>query len=236
MTVLLADLKVEKEILAGFAGGVGPLVIAGMDEVGRGALAGPVTVGVAAVTVSLDTKAMGGLRDSKALSATRREGLEPKIVEWCDAVAADHASAEEIDEYGISAGLALAARRSWTQLVNSLGRVPDVLLLDGRDNWLSRAPHQLVQDMPALPQHIHLQIKADAQCASVAAAAIFAKVARDRLMAELDEQHPEFGWKKNKGYGAAVHRDALLTYGPTSYHRRSWNLTGGHNPNQGALL
>lgn len=236
MTVSLADLSVEKEILAGLPAASTPILIAGMDEVGRGALAGPVTVGVAVVAVGSGTEALEGLRDSKALSAARRENLEPKIVDWCDGVVADHASAEEIDEFGISSALALAARRSWTRLVEHLGRVPDVLLLDGRDNWLSRAPGHLVEGMPPLPARIHLQVKADAQCATVAAAAIYAKVARDRLMVALDEEYPAFGWKKNKGYGAAAHRDALLTLGPTSYHRRSWNLTGGHDPNQGALL
>lgn len=237
MTVVAAaDLSVERELRTQMDVGDAPVLIAGMDEVGRGALAGPVTVGVAAVQVGPETLALEGLRDSKALSSTRRAGLQPKIVDWCDGVAAGNASPSEIDEFGISAALALAARRSWTQLVEHLGRIPDILLLDGRDNWLQRAPERLIARMPDLPQHIHLRVKADAQCATVAAAAIFAKVTRDELMIALDEEHPAFGWKKNKGYGAAVHRDALIALGPTSYHRQSWNLTGGHDPNQGALL
>ncbi|MGO1182475.1 ribonuclease HII [Micrococcaceae sp. AOP34-BR2-30] len=226
----------EQELRTQLSAGPTTMLIAGMDEVGRGALAGPVTVGVAAVEVGPETLPLEGLRDSKALSPTRRAELEPRIVDWCDGVTAEHASAAEIDEYGISAALALAARRSWTQLVGQLGRTPDILLLDGRDNWLRRAPQQLIAEMPELPQQIHLRVKADVQCATVASAAIFAKVVRDRLMVTLDEELPAFGWKKNKGYGAAVHRDALIAFGPTSYHRRSWNLTGGHDPNQGALL
>ncbi len=201
----------------------GPVLVAGMDEVGRGALAGPVSVGVVVVSVP-DAGPHPAVRDSKALSATRRTALVPEILAWGAAAAVGHAEPAEIDRYGITSALALAGRRAWHRVSADLGRIPDVLLLDGRDNWLPRAPAPLCTALSPGPGTVHLRVKADATSAAVAAASILAKVERDGLMTGLAEAFPAYGWEGNKGYGAAVHRAAILERGPSPYHRMSWNL------------
>ncbi|GAA1662421.1 hypothetical protein GCM10010977_00620 [Citricoccus zhacaiensis] len=200
-----------------------PLLVAGMDEVGRGALAGPVSVGVVVVALP-DAGPQPAVRDSKVLSAKRREALVPEILAWGAAAAVGHAEPGEIDRYGISAALALAGRRAWHRVAADLGCIPDALVLDGRDNWLPRSPLQASVGLAPGPGSVHLQVKADATCATVAAASILAKVERDGLMTGLAEAFPHYGWEGNKGYGAAVHRQAILDRGPSPYHRMSWNL------------
>ncbi|WP_313823264.1 ribonuclease HII [Citricoccus sp.] len=200
-----------------------PLLVAGMDEVGRGALAGPVSVGVVVVALP-DAGPQPAVRDSKVLSAKRREALVPEILAWGAAAAVGHAEPGEIDRYGISAALALAGRRAWHRVAVDLGRIPDALVLDGRDNWLPRSPLQASVGLAPGPGAVHLQVKADATCATVAAASILAKVERDGLMTGLSEAFPDYGWEGNKGYGAAAHRQAIWDRGPSPYHRMSWNL------------
>ena len=190
----------------------GARLIIGMDEVGRGALAGPVAVGVCAISAPDDFPS--GLRDSKLLSAKRREALDPLVRAW-GACAVGDASAEEIDQLGITRCLGLAGHRALVALHELGVPVADaVVLLDGKHDWLT----------PVLksPLSVVMRIKADQDCGVVAGASVVAKVWRDDLMVALAEQHPQFGWDGNKGYGAAVHMAAIATHGATDWHRRTW--------------
>jgi ribonuclease HII len=187
----------------------GHVTVAGIDEVGRGAIAGPVCVGVVVVTATCGD-IPNGLTDSKLLSAKRREELCQPLTEWAHAASLGWASAAEIDEHGIVPALRLAAERA----LSSLSALPTAVVLDGSHDWLRRATRVNVVVLP----------KADQRCASVSAASVLAKVRRDALMAELSAVHPEYGWSGNKGYGSASHREAIASLGPTEHHRVSWNL------------
>lgn len=201
-------LDLERELFA-----TGIPVLIGIDEVGRGALAGPVMVGVCALSPGVQSFPVG-LRDSKLVSEKKRLALFPEVQHWAP-TAVGQASAAEIDELGITACLGLAARRALIELHESGVLVGSAtILLDGSHNWLNPA---LAQPLPVITR-----VKADQDCAIVAAASIVAKVTRDLLMAELDSSHPEYGWASNKGYGAAVHMNAIKTAGLTPYHRASW--------------
>lgn len=203
--------------------------LAGMDEVGRGALAGPVSVGIAVIDLERQ-RSLAGVRDSKLLPPAERERLDPLVRRWSVASAVGHASAREIDEFGIMAALRLAGTRAWS-LVLAAGVTPDLVLLDGNHNWLSPAEQPSLFEPVVLEAGcqapVHTKIKADMQCLSVAAASVIAKVERDRTMRELHAEFPDFGWDVNKGYATALHRDVLRSAGPTPYHRVSWNLLGG---------
>lgn len=229
--VVMPGLDVESSLVTAqlSAGPAAGALVAGMDEVGRGALAGPVSVGVVVVRLP-DAGPIPPVRDSKALSPARREALVPEVLAWGAAAAVGHAGPEEIDRYGITAALALAGRRAWHRVVQDLGTPPEVLLLDGRDDFLPRAPLDACAELCAGPDRVHLQVKADATCASVAAASILAKVERDGLMTRLAEEHPAYGWDGNKGYGAAGHRRALVELGPSPHHRQSWRLVPESEP------
>ncbi|MBP1135861.1 ribonuclease HII [Arthrobacter sp. PvP023] len=204
----------------------GARLLAGIDEVGRGAIAGPVTVGITVVDLSRPVL-LDDVRDSKLLKESDRERLEPLVRSWSVASAVGHASAGEIDALGIIAALRTAGTRAWLQIL-AAGVTPDVVLLDGSHNWLSpETQASLFDDAPAGPgcdAPVHTLIKADMQCLSVAAASILAKVERDRLMRSLHEEYPAFGWDENKGYGTASHKIALKAAGPTPYHRVSWQI------------
>ena len=204
----------------------GARLVAGVDEVGRGALAGPVSVGIVVVDLQQETL-LADVRDSKLLKVADRERLVPVVRSWSVASAVGHASAKEIDDVGIVAALRLAGTRAWLAILAS-GVTPDVVLLDGSHNWLSpQAQPSLFDDGPAEPgcdAPVHTLVKADMQCLSVAAASILAKVERDGIMRGLHTEHPAFGWDVNKGYGTAIHKDALRAAGPTPYHRVSWQL------------
>lgn len=203
--------------------------LAGVDEVGRGALAGPVSVGIAVVDLERQ-KPLAGVRDSKLLAPAERERLEPLVRRWSVAAAVGHATAQEIDAIGIIAALRLAGSRAWHDIL-AAGVTPELVLLDGNHNWLSPAEQLSLFDPPALEitcdAPVHTRIKADMQCLSVAAASVIAKVERDRTMRELHGEYPAFGWDVNKGYATAAHRDMLRAEGPTPYHRVSWRLLGG---------
>ena len=204
----------------------GARLVAGVDEVGRGALAGPVSVGIAVVDLQSQTL-LADVRDSKLLKVADRERLVPLVRSWSVASAVGHASAQEIDALGIIAALRLAGNRAWLAVLAG-GVIPDVVLLDGSHNWLSPAAQpSLFDDGPAEPgcdAPVHTLVKADMQCLSVAAASILAKVERDSMMRELHHEYPAFGWDVNKGYGTAVHKEALRAAGTTPYHRVSWQL------------
>ncbi|WP_422110474.1 ribonuclease HII [Cellulosimicrobium arenosum] len=220
------DLRHERALLR-----EGSTLVAGMDEVGRGALAGPVSVGV--VVVDLSTRPCPpGLTDSKLLTPAAREALVPLARRWCLAWAVGHAGSAEIDAHGIVGALRLAGRRALAQARRSVGDV-DAVLLDGKHDWLSR-PRAVdlfeafdLDPMGAdrlVEPRVRTLVKADLQCASVAAASVLAKCERDGLMTGLARQYPGYGWDQNKGYGAAAHLAALREHGPTSQHRRSWRL------------
>lgn len=198
-------LDVEREFFAG-----GARIVAGVDEVGRGAIAGPVTIGVVAIDASVgDIPA--GLRDSKLMTPKRREAMVPLAKEWGLAWATGSATAQEIDKIGIMSALGLAASRA----LQKLGVTPDVLILDGNSSFLVEEDNG---------PRVVTRVKADQDCACVSAASVIAKVERDALMTELHQQFPHYGWDGNKGYGAKVHTDAIKTHGLTDLHRKSWNL------------
>jgi ribonuclease HII len=180
----------------------GALCIAGVDEVGRGPLAGPVT---ACAVRLLPGRVPPGLGDSKALTARRREALFDIIMEMAE-VSIAHASVEEIDELNILRASHLAMERA----LRGLPTPPDYALIDG--NLLPR-------NMPCAGEAI---IKGDALSLSIAAASIVAKVTRDRIMVDLAQQHPGYGWAQNAGYPTKEHQLALLNLGVTAHHRRSF--------------
>jgi ribonuclease HII len=197
--------------------------VIGCDEVGRGAIAGPVAVGVAAIGSATRDFPLG-LRDSKMLSEKKRETLAPLARSWSSFSAVGLATALEVDEVGIVAALGLAGRRALVALhEQGLPINRSIVLLDGAHDWLT----------PSLtrPPRVRLQVKADRDCASVAAASVIAKVHRDRLMIEADAQHPGYGWAGNKGYGSAGHFAAIAELGPTVIHRQTW-LHPTESPNE----
>jgi len=154
------------------------------------------------------------LRDSKLLSEKRREALAPVVAEW-NVGAVGYATAAEIDAHGIVWALGEAGRRALLQLHAAGIAVPHaVVLVDGSHDWLS----------PRLrsPLEVRTQVGADRACASVAAASVRAKVARDQVMREADQAHPGYGWAANKGYGAKAHYDGITRLGVTPLHRRTW--------------
>jgi ribonuclease HII len=179
-------------------------VVAGVDEVGRGAWAGPVTYG--AVVMPSDRR-MYKLRDSKVLAPPERERLAHRIRGFALGVGIGHASNAEIDELGMSAAMQLAARRA----VDALPLRPDVLLLDG--NW---------DFLAGYGTHNERLIGGDGRSVSIAAASIVAKVTRDRLLTEAGPTHPDYRFASNKGYPSPEHRAALATHGPCVLHRHSW--------------
>jgi ribonuclease HII len=201
----IPTLEFEHELFAS-----GARIVAGMDEVGRGAIAGPVTIGVVAVDASVGP-VPEGLADSKLMTIKRREAMVPVAKEWGLAWATGSATAEEIDKYGIMSALGLAGSRA----LAALGVVPDVIILDGNNSFLMEEDNG---------PRVVTRIKGDQNCASVSAASVIAKVERDALMTQLHEQYPHYGWSGNKGYGAAVHTGAIKTHGVTDLHRKSWNL------------
>jgi ribonuclease HII len=202
----------------------GAKLIAGMDEVGRGCLAGPVSVGVAVISIE-NINPPENLADSKLLTHEQREELLPLVKTWVKDFAVGHASNNEIDEIGLTRALRRAGRRALVQLVTK----PDHLILDGKHNWLM--PEKETQNMfeqefddgsLSVDLKIITQIKADLTCASVAAASIVAKTTRDQMMAELSKEFPNYFWAENKGYAAPEHLEAIKSFGATKYHRVSW--------------
>ena len=201
----------------------GARVVIGIDEVGRGALAGPVSVGLVAVA-RCDTWP-DGLADSKQLTARAREALISPLSAFGVGRTVGHASAAEIDEVGIIAALRLAGVRGLAVLATE-GIVPDAVLLDGTHDWLTAPPADLfssaTDDVETPP--VTMVVKGDGLCASIAAASVIAKVERDAIMRAAHVEHPHFGWEGNKGYGAAAHLDAIREHGPSDWHRVSWKL------------
>ncbi len=175
-------------------------VIVGMDEVGRGSWAGPLSVGAA--IVPLDRRVYK-IRDSKLLTEEEREALFDRIAEWCLAWSVGHASAAECDDLGMSEAQRIAARRA----IDGLGIEPQHVLLDGKWDFVGGATRIVRGDRTSL---------------SIAAASILAKVTRDRMMRLEAEHYPGYNFEANKGYPCPTHKAALQAWGPTSIHRRSW--------------
>ena len=202
-------LEVEAALHAG-----GHRYVIGCDEVGRGAIAGPVAVGLAVVDLGVGVHPTG-LRDSKMLAEKRREELAPLAARWALFTAVGLATADEVDRIGIIAALGLAGKRALTTLHELGASVREsVILLDGSHDWLTPA---LVSPLP-----VRTRVKADQDCSSVAAASVVAKVHRDRLMIDADAVTPGYGWTGNKGYGSAAHYEAIGRLGPSAMHRRTW--------------
>lgn len=209
MTVAEPTLEVERALFA-----QGAPVVIGCDEVGRGAIAGVVAVGVCAIMPEGDAPP-AGLRDSKLLSPAKRELLAPLVHSWAAAVAVGEAEPGEVDAHGIIVALGLAARRGLIALHEAgIDVGASTVLLDGSHDWLTGALHS--------PPRIHVRPKADRDCASVAGASVVAKVHRDALMVADSARWTAYGWEGNKGYGSVAHLAAVAEHGPSPRHRVSW--------------
>jgi ribonuclease HII len=183
----------------------GHLCVAGIDEVGRGALCGPVAAAAVVLGASFDPS---GLDDSKRLTARQREGLAVRIRSQAQAVSVAFAEVEEIDRLNILRATYLALSRA----VQGLGVRPDLVLVDALTVPGLGCPQQGI-------------VKGDAQSVSIAAASIVAKVARDGIMRECDLRHPGYGLARNMGYGSEDHLLALRRLGPSTIHRRTFSGT-----------
>jgi ribonuclease HII len=180
----------------------GQTYVVGVDEVGRGPLAGPVT----AAAVRLDPDNIpNGLNDSKQMSKVRREALHDILMEDAD-VSVAHASVAEIDQFNILRASHLAMERA----IAGLGQTPHHVLIDG-----NMVPRDLTLSAETL-------VKGDGRSLSIAAASIVAKVCRDRIMWDLAQHYPGYGWETNQGYPSKAHREALQNLGVTPHHRRSF--------------
>lgn len=189
--------------------------VIGIDEVGRGALAGPVAVGVSVISRETSWELPAGLRDSKLLSEVARVRVAPLAKSWSLHSVVGEATPAEVDAKGITACLGLAGKRALVQLHDlGIDILDSMILLDGSHDWLN----------PALTKRLRVttRVKADRDCAVVAAASVVSKVHRDTLLIERDAVTPGYGWASNKGYGSAAHLEAIATLGPTDYHRHSW--------------
>jgi ribonuclease HII len=190
----------------------GHALVGGLDEVGRGAWAGPLTVGVAVVKPRAVRSMPAWLRDSKQLSEMRREEIFDSVASWCVDWSIGHASPEECDAWGMTMALRVAAERA----IGGLRLSPDALLVDGPVNLLRR-PESEPGGFGGVVKPV---VKGDARCASVAAASVLAKVVRDRIMRGEVEHYPAYGFDLNKGYPSPRHQMALQGYGMSAVHRR----------------
>ena len=189
--------SMESDLMAsGFAS------LCGIDEAGRGPLAGPVCAAAVMLPPGL---VLPGLNDSKKLTEKKREALYDEIVSSALDYGIAFAAVEEIEELNILGATFLAMRRAYAQL----GVTPDLALVDGNRD-------------PGLDVPTRCVVKGDATCADIAAASILAKVTRDRYMLEMAERYPMYGFEKHKGYGTAAHYAALREYGPCQIHRPSF--------------
>ncbi len=177
-------------------------VVVGVDEVGRGAWAGPISVGAAVLP---QDRRVYKVRDSKMLTEAERERLFDRVSDWCLAWGVGHASQIECDELGMSAAQRLAARRALDQV----GMTPECILIDGRWDFVGTGMSRRI-------------VKGDALCLSIAAASILAKVSRDRLMRDEAPNYPPYDFEYNKGYPCPRHKAALKAWGPSAIHRRTW--------------
>ena len=207
--VPVPSLRAERELFDG-----GASIVLACDEVGRGALAGPVSVGIVVIDTTV-RRMPAGLRDSKLMSEPRREAMAPKAAGWVRGWAVGEASAAEIDAIGIMACLGLAGARAFAALAAAQPDIDDApLLLDGNYDWLSASIERRAR--------VVTRVKADRDCASVAAASVIAKVHRDGGMRRAHDETPLYGWDENKGYSSRAHFAAIDEHGPSGLHRMTW--------------
>ena len=199
---LFADEEISTLYFEQQAKSRGCTAVAGIDEAGRGPLAGPV---VAAAVVLPEQFSLPGLTDSKQLSEKKRDAFYPIILQQAIAVGIGVASSVEIDRINILQATLLAMQRALGRLVVE----PDHLLIDG----ITPLPVELLQQSLK---------KGDSRSLSIAAASVVAKVVRDRIMYSLDQQHPVYGFAKHKGYGTVQHRQAIAAFGPSRHHRKTF--------------
>ena len=208
----------------------GKEIIVGMDEVGKGAWAGPLTVGAAVIPKD---KRLYKVRDSKLLKAPEREALFEAAIDWCITWGIGHATNEECDRYGMSIAQKIAAKRA----IEKLSIKPDHALIDGNWDFIGETIGKA---------NVTKIVKGDTKCLSIATASILAKVTRDRIMKEKDSQYPNYAFSSNKGYPCPNHKNALKTIGPCELHRKSWAFMDQtpfprapkpkRNPMQGSLF
>lgn len=210
MSVADPTLRVERKLLR-----EGASMVIGVDEVGRGAIAGPVAVGLS-VLEAPRRSIPPGLRDSKMLSEQRRVELQPVVAAWSAHWAVGVSSNEEVERLGIMAALGVAGARAMAMLTKECEVDGAVLLLDGSYDYLTVA----LAHLPTL--RVIPRVKADRDCAVVAAASVLAKVHRDRMMIAAHPDAPEYLWSSNKGYASAEHYAAIDRIGPHALHRHSW--------------
>jgi ribonuclease HII len=194
--------------------------VVGIDEVGKGAWAGPLVVGAAVLPVSVHDEGIPfAIRDSKAMTASAREAMAEPLARWCEAWALGWASARECDRLGMAAAQRLACRRA----LDALSVRPDVAVTDGRWDFVS-----------PVVERVEMVVGGDAECASVAVASILAKVARDAHLRELAIDLPHWSLETNKGYPCLRHRAGLAAIGPSVEHRTSWSFMDTAVPWPGA--
>jgi ribonuclease HII len=191
------SLALERQLWA-----AGSEVVVGVDEVGRGAWAGPLSVGAAVLPRD---RRVYKVRDSKLLTEVERERMYDRVASWCLAWAVGHASQQECDTLGMSAAQKLAAGRA----MDGLGLVADEVLVDGSWDFVAGGRARRL-------------VKGDATCLSIAAASILAKVTRDRIMRGEAQHYPLYDFEYNKGYPCPRHKLALKAWGPSAIHRRTW--------------
>ena len=199
----------------------GAKTIVGIDEVGKGSWAGPLVIGIAMLSREMvfsdePAVALGGVRDSKQLSEMQREDIFDQVAARCLRWSIGAASALECDQLGMVEAQRLATARGFASL--SVASV-DVAIVDGRWDFVS--PHA---------RKVLVEVKADADCVSVAAASVLAKVSRDRMMRSLAGDYPQWHFDTNKGYPCPKHRAALQGYGPSAIHRTSWAFMPNYVP------
>lgn len=213
MVVVEPKLTLERRLLREHT-----LVIA-CDEVGRGALAGPVAVGAVAVDLPRARKRVPkGLRDSKLVPAPRRSEVAQRAADWVSASAIGWASSAEIDDIGIVRALGRATGRALAELATrGVAFEEAIVILDGNHDYISAEAGTDVR--------VRTVVKADRDCASAAAASVIAKVARDALMTTLHDELPAYDWARNKGYASPTHRAAIREHGISIHHRSSWAIT-----------
>ena len=215
----LPTTDLERQLLSSGASSV-----IGLDEVGKGAWAGPLVIGAAVLTLDVINASnaqqlMGGARDSKQLSEVKREAMFDHVAKTCGSWAIGAASHEECDRLGMNKSQKLATQRALEQLAHSVDLRASAAIIDGKWDFVS--PHV---------GRVVTQVKADASCLSVSAASVLAKVSRDRMMREFASDFPMWSLDTNKGYPCPKHRVALQGYGPSAIHRVSWAFMENYVP------
>lgn len=211
------SLNFERELIAS-----GNRFIIGIDEVGRGAIAGPVVVAAALVDSQAESFSQPwpeALADSKLMTEKSRIATAPLVRDWVAGVHTGYVSAVEIDQRGITKALALAAGQALEKILDSaelrsqIARDGATIILDGSHNWLGAQASGI---------NVIARTKADRDCVSVACASVVAKVERDALMIELGSRLPAYGFEGHKGYASAAHIEAIRSIGPSPEHRLTW--------------